>query len=207
MNGRGVCLFMRIAEGNQEFRVDIYMRAAYIYMMSNLDNVFGAVALGISDQIVEVIQAETDLSAVEAATLVQVHFRPNETIKSLAAKLRLSHPGAVRVVDRLRSRGYIGRSPGQDKRQALLVLTDKGERSSKQVSEARARVLKTVLAALTDEDRDVLTPILSRLIRGAVRDKVDAYAHCRFCDTDLCYSKNCPIESFARDRHFSDFPA
>jgi len=174
--------------------------------MSNLDNVFGAIALGVSDQIIEFIRTETDLSAVEAATLVQVNFRPNETIKSLASKLRLSHPGAVRVVDRLRSLGYIERSPGQDKRQALLYLTDKGERGIKQVAAARARVLKTVLAGLSDDERDVLTPILNKLVSGVVRNNVDAYAHCRFCNTDLCYAENCPIESFARDSHFSDVP-
>ena len=181
------------------------MYASCIYLaMSNLDNVFGAIALGLSDQILEAMETETGLSPNEAATLVHVNLRPGKTITSLSTKLRLSHPGTVRVVDRLLSRGLINRLVGKDKRQALLQLTPEGQQILSDITTARARALSLSLAPLTKSDRQALEPILRILVSGTVRDSVDAYAHCRFCDTDRCYANMCPVEAFARDSKFQD---
>jgi DNA-binding MarR family transcriptional regulator len=49
-------------------------------------------------------------------------------ISELAERLQIQHHSAVELVNRLSTAGYIRRSQGNDRREVLLVLTEKGEK-------------------------------------------------------------------------------
>lgn len=55
-------------------------------------------------------------------------------ISELAQRLQIQHHSAVELVNRLSRAGYIRRSQGEDKREVLLELTDKGERVLRELS-------------------------------------------------------------------------
>ena len=58
---------------------------------------------------------------------------PDRPIAFLAARLRITHPGAVQLSERLERAGLVERIPGADGRTRLLALTPKGETVALQV--------------------------------------------------------------------------
>lgn len=166
-------------------------------MTTYLDNLLGAVGLALADR----IEAEAEAVAGgerAAGALVLLALRPRMTIKRLAERLRLTHPGAVRLVDRLEGGGLVRREVGEDRRSVRLSLTNKGEAAVEGVRRARATTLAAVTGVLSAQDRAVLEPILERLAHALTTDLVSAYANCRLCDTPICEARGCPVEAEAR---------
>src|SRR5262245_17019623 len=91
-----------------------------------LANLLGAASLGISDRVTAAADASLGLGGQTAAALVLVGMSPRTSIKKLAERLRLSHPGAVRLAERLESEGLVARHPAEDRREVRLALTRKG---------------------------------------------------------------------------------
>jgi DNA-binding MarR family transcriptional regulator len=57
------------------------------------------------------------------------------------------------LLDRLAESGYIRREPGADGRSTSIALTKAGRDAAAAVTQARARVLTGVLAALAPDER------------------------------------------------------
>lgn len=177
------------------------MYASYIYTMTTyLANLVGALSLSITDRLgdaaVEVAPPAGELSEA----LVVIAMENDISIKRLAQRLRLSHPGTVRMVDRLEKAGWVTRGPGQDGRTLGLVLTDAGRQTVAQFCALRAGHLEGLLKVLTPKERRELRPIAEKLLRALTTDLVAAYANCRMCDTDMCKARGCPVEAEARAR-------
>ncbi len=75
-----------------------------------LINLLGALATGVADRVRGAALDGTTFGGETAAALVVVGHTPGLSINQLGRVLRLSHPGTVRLVDRLANAGHVARS-------------------------------------------------------------------------------------------------
>ena len=93
-------------------------------------NLLGALALTLSDRAAAAVQADAGVSRSDAAALVTLrNYAEGEPLDLLRRALALSHPGVVRLADRLQARGLVERHRGdRDGRAVALRLTAAGRR-------------------------------------------------------------------------------
>ncbi len=165
-----------------------------------LENVLGALVMCLSDDIVQSAQATLPKElAAPAAAITLIGHVPGLTIRYLSLALGLSHPGAVRLVDRLVAQGAVTReSAVDDGRAVALTLTDYGQALNRKALQRRADRLGSVLNVLNTEDRTALARIAEKLLRNALADPVHALKICRLCDDEACV--NCPVEAELESR-------
>ena len=157
-------------------------------------NLLGAVALALTDAMQAASQQQAPEPGAAAAAIVLLRHDPGMTIERLRRSLGLSHPGAVRLVDRLEKAGAVERrdSPG-DRRAVALYLTPEGERHVPAVLRMRLQAIGEALAILRPDERAALGELLEKMLRGLVRDLDHAYSVCRLCDNVAC--ENCPVDA------------
>lgn len=86
------------------------------------------------------------------------------TMGSLAEQISLTTGGVTRLVDRMESAGYVERVPcPADRRVSYAALTDAGRTKLDEAAPVHAANLRTVFAALSDEERETLDVLLDRL--------------------------------------------
>src|SRR5918992_5437734 len=113
-----------------------------------LVNLVGALGLTLADGQQRVVTAATGLASSEAAALNFVGQTPGCSIESVRTALAISHPGTVRVIDRLAGRGLVERRPGVDGRTRGLRLTRSGKNAWVGLNEARIVWLQAVIDRL-----------------------------------------------------------
>jgi DNA-binding MarR family transcriptional regulator len=123
-----------------------------------------------------------------------VRLRPGESIEFLARVVGVSHPAAVRLVDRLQAQGLVERRPGTDERSLALHLTRRGTRAAEQILRRRERELAAVLAPLTRGERQTFAALASKLLVAGTADRWAARQTCRLCDFPACARPACPID-------------
>jgi MarR family transcriptional regulator, negative regulator of the multidrug operon emrRAB len=129
------------------------------------------------------------------AALNHLRLRPGQNIDFLARLLQISHPAAVRLVDRLESEGLVERrADREDARSRKLVLTRAGQRAAVAAATKRFELLDEILAPLTAAERRRLEPLLEKLLAGLTSDRWDARHICRLCDIPTCESPSCPVD-------------
>jgi DNA-binding MarR family transcriptional regulator len=80
-------------------------------------NLLGALALTLSDRAAAAVQADARVSGSDAAALVTLrNYAEGEPLDLLRRALALSHPGVVRLADRLQARGLVKRHRARDTR-------------------------------------------------------------------------------------------
>jgi DNA-binding MarR family transcriptional regulator len=161
-----------------------------------LANLLGAVSLATADRISASAEESLGLGGQTAPALVLIAMSPRVTIKSLAGRLKLSHAGAVRMVDRLEEEDLVKRVPSEDRREVRLVLTRKGAAAHDRLRSARRNVLADVISALTAAQKAALEPILIALMRDLTCDAVTAWTNCRLCDAETCAARGCPVAAW-----------
>lgn len=166
-------------------------------MTQFLDNLLGAASLAIVDQIEAAANDVLGVGGQAAGALVLIDLRPGMPIGRLAERLRLSHPGAVRLVDRLVGLGWARKEVGDDRRSARLFLTEDGLGKLSGLRDRRADRLRHLTSSLTANEQSVLRLALTKVIQRATEDVVSAFANCRLCDTAACRSVGCPIDALA----------
>ena len=160
----------------------------------DLANQLGALALALADDMRSGAEAAAGEAGPAAAALVLAGHEPGLSIAVLAAAVGLSHPGTVRLVDRLAADGLIERRPDPADRRAVgLYLTDAGAGRAAAVQAARTAPLQAVVAALTPAERAVLAPAVARLLAARVDGETAALRVCRLCDHERC--GQCPVEA------------
>ena len=104
---------------------------------SAVANRLGAIALTLSDAIVEATEMATGMAGGPPAALVSLHeWADGRSVEVLAGAMRVSHSRAVRVVDGLVAAGLARREPDPlDGRRALVYLEPRRSRPGR----ARAR--------------------------------------------------------------------
>lgn len=160
-----------------------------------LINLFGALALGVADRVRWAALKETKLGGETAAALVVIGHAPGLSIDQLRQVLRLSHPGTVRLVERLTSAGLVVRSKApHDRRTAAVCLTEAGQRQQDTLLQRRHAALTTILRAIEPEDRIVVERALETMLETLPDDAASALTVCRFCDVEQC--SDCPMDTF-----------
>ena len=126
-------------------------------------NLLGALVVALGDRAGAAVQDGAGVSGSDAAALVTLrNYAEDEPLDLLRRALALSHPGVVRLADRLQARGLVERHRShRDGRAVALRLTPAGRRAADAALGARAdarrgrppvRSLRMVAAAAGQQD-------------------------------------------------------
>jgi DNA-binding MarR family transcriptional regulator len=157
-------------------------------------NLLGALALSVVDDFNGVVEANTGYGGETPAALVTLGAEPGLSINQLRQILNLSHPGTVRLIDRLETEGLVQRRSGSDGRTLALFLTDAGAERRKTVLSERRHQLQFAIEALTPNEREQLTRLLEKMLTAMTTSKLRAFAICRLCEEEVCPGDRCPVE-------------
>jgi DNA-binding MarR family transcriptional regulator len=159
---------------------------------TNLANVVGALALALTDSIAQSAERMVDDAGPAAEALCLVRHAPGIPIEQLRRALGMSHPGAVRLVERLEKQGLILRERcSVDRRAVELKLTQAGEALVSKIHQARLLALEEAIASLSPKDRLHLCRISHQILFFLTQTKDSALTICRLCDETSCL--NCPV--------------
>jgi MarR family transcriptional regulator, negative regulator of the multidrug operon emrRAB len=162
-------------------------------------NLLGVLALELAGRMAAATAEAVSMGAGAPAAIAALRLYPGCTIDDLRRVVGLSHPGAVRLVDRLQRAGLVERRRGDDARTVALVATAAGEGAAARILDARLTAIGDVLALLDEDGRRALEPLLERLVGGLAGDRPTARRVCRLCDADACgHPQRCPITQALR---------
>jgi MarR family transcriptional repressor of emrRAB len=157
-------------------------------------NVVGAFATALGDRLAERSRLTVELGASAAAALTAAANYDTLSIERLRQLLGMSHPGTVRLVDRLQTGGLVVRRPAADARAVDVRLTARGRRRVERHLAERAAVVTDALAGLEPDERDTVVDLLGRLLDAAIDDTAEAERTCRLCRHNACGTTGgCPI--------------
>lgn len=159
--------------------------------MDRTANVLGALGLAVADRIEETARNILNRSGETPAALVVIGYGLGPTNDQLRHILGLSHPGTVRLVDRLVADGLVERRAGRDKRAIALHLTARGVAAREKLLQGRLNSLTRLLAPLRSDELETFDRLLRRLLSELPRDDLDRCRLCRLCDDRVC--SDCPI--------------
>lgn len=157
-------------------------------------NLLGAMALGVVDALHSVVEASAGYGGETPAALVTLGVEPGISIKELRQILNLSHPGTVRLIDRLESQGLVERRAGTDGRTLALFLTDAGHERRRTILAERRQQLQFVISSLTPEECQQLTMLLEKMLTTMTTNELRSFVICRLCEEEVCPSDRCPVE-------------
>ena len=160
-------------------------------MEKTLENLIGALSMIAADRIGDAIAKAYPRGGETPAAVATIGAAPGLTISNLQAVLRLSQPGAVRLVDRLTADGLAEKRTGDDARQSLIHLTPKGRRMRRNILDARHDALAALTASLSTRDRKLFEALLNRMLTPYPSCEMDKYQACRMCDQAAC--DPCPL--------------
>ena len=102
-------------------------------------------------------RAVGDLTSSQLSALTSLQLAGALTPRELADVERVQPPTMTRIVGKLEERGLVARTPHPtDGRQVILSATEQGRAMYAQFERVRNEWLAEQLAALSDEDREVL---------------------------------------------------
>jgi MarR family transcriptional repressor of emrRAB len=154
-------------------------------------NLLGAIALGLADDILETAERHVAHGGCTPAALCVIGHEPGLSIDFLARVLRMSHPGTVRLVDRLETDGLIQRRPNKDGRTVALHLTFSGQKRRIKLLANRRTALEQAIKRLSRCEREELVLLLEKLLIGMKKDPLQVYTICRLCEDTVCVP--CPM--------------
>jgi MarR family transcriptional regulator, negative regulator of the multidrug operon emrRAB len=91
-------------------------------------HLLGAISLGLADNILDTAKTHVAHGGCRPAALSVIRHEPGQSVDFLARVLRTSHPGAIRLVDRLEADGLVRRRPSKEGRTIALHLTVSGQK-------------------------------------------------------------------------------
>ena len=167
------------------------MRYAYIHDMDRTTNLLGALALGLTDRLTADMKTLFDRSGETAAAIIVLGYAPGMSVEILRQVLKLSHPGTVRLIDRLEDDGMVERRKAEDGRAVALHLTRKGSNLRQRLMDSRLETLEAALSGLTEDERVVLGELLSKVLTNLPETEMAKHRICRLCSVRTC--TDCPI--------------
>lgn len=157
-------------------------------------NVLGTLAQTVADRVTLGADDAAGRGAAAPAALVTLLWYPDRPIAFFATRLRITHPGAVQLSERLERDGLVERIPGADGRTRLLALTPLGEDAALRVLAARRGVLTRAVSALDDDQVRALTDAAQAMLDALADDILTSEFMCRLCDELACPDARCPVE-------------
>ena len=160
-----------------------------------LINTFGALSQAVSDRVRRAIAEAFNAGGQTAAALIAIGHEPGMSIGQIRQILRLSHAGAVRVVERLGDQGLVEKSQSpSDRRVVHVTLTAQGQVQRAELLGLRRAALADLLGKVSVEDRVALERAADAILSSVFGDAQGGWATCRLCDRARC--DDCPV-----DRH------
>ncbi|MBD2055892.1 MarR family transcriptional regulator [Oculatella sp. FACHB-28] len=157
-------------------------------------NLLGAMALSIVDGLSAAVEENAGHGGETPAALVTLGVEPGLSINALRQILDLSHPGTVRLIDRLEAQGLVERRAGVDGRTLALFLTDAGHERRKTILAERRKPLQAAVNSLTADESAQLTQLLEKMLSAMTTSELRAFAICRLCEEEVCPGDRCPVE-------------
>lgn len=157
-----------------------------------LVNLVGALGIALADGQQRAMREASGLADSEVAALNVVGSGEGLSISEVRAALGLTHPGAVRVVDRLVVHGLVVRGPGADGRTVGLRLTPAGGEAYDRQAAARVAWLARFATVLEGELAQAEATV-ERLLALAGGTHDDGEHLCRLCDEEACPQDRCPV--------------
>lgn len=156
-------------------------------------NLLGVLSVVIRDAVTQELNSLTDICDNDCAALIVIEQNPSITVDQLAKIVRLSQPGAVRMINRLVEEGRVERQRGTDGRHRPLFLTLEGRRLVRAMLLGREKILRTPLDYLSSEERRTLEQLIEKMLRSMVTNEAESDIACRFCDVAVCLPEKCPL--------------
>lgn len=160
-------------------------------MRDRTANLLGALGLAVADRIGEIALEVLERAGETPAALVVIGYGLGPSNDQLRRILGLSHPGMVRLVDRLVADELVERQVGRDRRAVALFLTPKGHEARETLLAGRLAAIKSMLSPLGEEEEKSLGLLLSRILAGLPSSDLERCHLCRMCDDRVC--RDCPI--------------
>jgi MarR family transcriptional repressor of emrRAB len=169
------------------------VRAAHMVrrMIDRTANLLGVVGLAVADRIENTARNILSHAGETPAALVVIGYGLGPSNDQLRRILGLSHPGAVRLVDRLVADGLVERREGRDKRAVALYLSERGVDLREDLLKGRLAVIRPLLESLSDAEQETLAALLHKMLSSMETTDVERCTLCRLCDDRVC--SNCPI--------------
>lgn len=167
-------------------------------MIDRTANLLGAVGLAIADSIAATARAILNHAGETPAALVVIGYGLGPSNDQLRRILNLSHPGSVRLVDRLVADDLVERRQGRDKRAVALYLTEAGAALREKLLRGRLAVIKPFLMSLTEAEQQNLATLLHKMLSSMETTDLERCTLCRLCDDRVC--SDCPVPADFRDQ-------
>jgi DNA-binding MarR family transcriptional regulator len=147
----------------------------------------------------------SELSRSQWDGILFIQRHQNCSIRHLAEGLSVSHPAAVKLVERLVRKGLITRHESEkDRRVVELNLSPRGLSCVDHVREARARLLEQIMADMPAEATEGLVTGLQCFISAALKDSATAESLCLHCGIEHvpeCLIQQATDQMGVTDRH------
>lgn len=160
-------------------------------MIDRTANLLGAVGLAVADRIEKAAREILGHAGETPAALVVIGYGLGPSNDQLRRILGLSHPGSVRLVDRLVADGLVERRSARDKRSVALYLTPSGETLREHLLIERLATIRPLLLPLTAGQQEELASLLHKMLSGLPTTDLERCNLCRLCDGRVC--TDCPI--------------
>lgn len=160
-------------------------------MTDSTANLLGVVALAVTDRIEGTARDVLNHAGETPAALVIIGYGFGPSNDRLRRILGLSHPGTVRLVDRLVADGLVERREGHDKRAIALFLTKRGKSVREELLKGRLAAIRPLLASFTDAEEATFGALLHKMLTAMNPTDIERVTLCRLCDDRVC--SNCPI--------------
>lgn len=125
------------------------------------------------------------------AALVVIGYGTGPSNEQLRRILGLSHPGSVRLIDRLVADGLVERRKGRDKRAIALHLTERGTTLREELLRQRLATIRPLLSPLTEAEQEAFAALLRKMLSAIGTKDLERCTICRLCDDRVC--SDCPI--------------
>lgn len=133
-----------------------------------------------------------ELSRAQYQGLQYIYLHPLCCIKDLAEGLDVSHPAAVKLVERIGAKGLIIRSSYErDRRIVQLQVSAEGEALAQQVISERNGAIETVLSRIGAPASCDLLRCMERFIMAALEGQKDMDGVCLHCGGT--HVDTCPV--------------
>jgi MarR family transcriptional regulator, negative regulator of the multidrug operon emrRAB len=155
------------------------------------------VALALADRIAACARAASSLHDSAASALVVIANHPGEPVDAIRRTLRLTHSGAVRLVDGLEAAGHVERRRSDRARAIALWPTGAGKRAVSKILAWRAELPEPVLAGTSEADKQAIVALLKSALAKLTDNRDRARSICRFCEEGVCRPRGCAVEQAA----------
>lgn len=143
------------------------------------------------------------LTSAQLQALKHIVSHESSTIGSISEGLMISQPAVTMLVDRMAKRGLVYRqTPEGDRRQSLVLLTDRAGEIIRLVEQERIGRLCGILVAMKGDDRVQFVRSLEKFVAAALKVENDADVACLRCGTDHkphCVVNRAHIELAGKD--------